>query len=389
MSQKLIKAIPDYAFDLFNMGLIRLNICSSGGPPTLGWTEWHADSKSFEINIAEKAVDDLSIECLGALIEHELNHISGGHFNIKCNGVDRLISTDIEANWWLQGPKLELLRDAVHQVINPLVDPIDPVIELKQLGLNEKQCYRASILHDMMHVEGDEDECGGNGEAKPGMCGGISKIDDPRAKAIGSLVSIIDPTKDDSLSGMGVLGGNGEFKYQAKDTPKWAKKMQEWARAIVEPCLSEGRKHSRPVWSMREAGLHVPSLKPRWDYKPKMAIVCLDTSGSMWGIVLNQTASAVNFLRQHNIQVRLIAGDTSVQMDEELTNGFPKNLPGGGGTDIVPLYDHAVDKYNPEAIIFITDGYVPRWPKNKKVDILWITLPDAKPPFGTVVFYED
>jgi hypothetical protein len=287
-----------------------------------------------------------------------------------------------------------MLNDAVHKLIDERADLVDPTTELKNLGLNEKQCYRASILHDMMHVEGEEmpGNCVGgvmDGNSKPGMCGGIAKIDDPRAKAIGSIANLVDPTKDGQAMGIGNLMGNGEFKYQAKDTPVWAKKMFEWARAIVEPCLSEGRKHSRPIWSMREVGIHVPSLKPRWDYKPKMAIVALDTSGSMWGSVLNQTASAVNFLRQHNIQVRLIAGDTCVQYDKELTNGFPKDLPGGGGTDIVPLYDHAVDKYNPEAIIFITDGYVPRWPKNKNVEILWITLPDAEPPFGTVVFYKD
>jgi predicted metal-dependent peptidase len=107
----------------------------------------------------------------------------------------------------------------------------------------------------------------------------------------------------------------------------------------------------------------------------------VDTSGSMVSLV-QQVGATIVYLGQHNINVRCIAGDTQVLFDEEIT-AAPMELPGGGGTDIVPLFKRAND-YNPTGIVCFTDGYIPKWPVDPNVPVLWV-IDNVEPPYGEFV----
>lgn len=384
IGQRLVKLIPLEQLPLFRAGLLVVNFPEQGPAPA--WTEWSEERRRFEISILGNVADKIDDEALAALLEHEMNHIACGHFRIKCTGPDRLIAGDVEANGWMQrrGTFDVLEKKLTAALCKPGEDLmlVHPEEILKQLELDPAKVYRAEVIHDLIHAECPT--------ITIGVCGGISQTDDGRAAAIGNATAATSPAGLEWAAGSrwGTGPGDGGLKYMTRPTPPWAEKMMEFARAIVEVALSSGRKHSRPIPALRQLGIHVPGRKPRWGLKPKTACIMVDTSGSMWcGDVLSYTAAAVSYLRAHNVGVRFIACDTRIVMDEELADGLPGELPGGGGTDIVPMFERA-KTHGVEAAICITDCEVPRWPTRPAFDVLWIVPPHERPPFGEIAHYE-
>ncbi|HXK36394.1 MAG TPA: VWA-like domain-containing protein [Candidatus Paceibacterota bacterium] len=370
------------------MGLINFSFPEKGPAPA--WTGWDEKARVFKISILRELAEQASPSLLGMLIEHEANHIACQHFKIECMLPDRLIAGDVEANGWMRRRgTYDPLQKGLSRVLGDgkLVDPVEVLTEL---GLDTERVYRADIIHDMIH-DGELEELIKQLMTGSNMCGGIEHVDDDRAAAIGGVVAAAMPDAEARASGRmwGTEPGEGRFSYAMRPTPPWAEKLMEFARAVIETTLSDGRKHARPIPSLRQLGVHVPSIKPRWGHKPKKACLMVDVSGSMWwGNILGYLASAVKYLRTHNVNVHFIACDTRIVMDEELTDGLPQELPGGGGTDIVPLFDRARE-LKVEAAICVTDCELPHWPDKPPFETLWIVPAGQHVPFGEVAFYSE
>jgi hypothetical protein len=271
---------------------------------------------------------------------------------------------------------------------------------LESIGFDGKHYVPWQAVHERFHELAQEEENGsavpGSGQgaeggsessggfsAPPGggFCGGfeggIPSKDWARSAAIGSIMAgrIIGNPEIRKLYGGGIGAESGNIRLQPAPlpTPPWVSAVQEFARAIVRTVLADRASHTRPQQALRAMGYHAPSMKPRWADFPDTVCLLVDTSGSMMGI-LGQVLPAVEYLRQHNITTRLIAGDTVVTVDEEI--GIGGQLPalvGGGGTDIIPLFRRAED-YTPRAIVCFSDGYVNSWPgaPYDEIDTLWI-----------------
>lgn len=364
---------------LFSNGLLSINAVEQG--PSVGFTYWDKEKEVYSVNIRQDALDTWTDDQLEFLIHHEIGHVILGHFAIECNRPDALIATDISVNYHLRR-------------YDPFIRTFDGIVAedwLKKLGL-EYQSHPVQVLHDILHDDLDEGikqaledfKNGGEG-AGSSMCGGIQITDDPSAVATAIAArGTLSPEEKEALGGQnpGTGSANQRVSSMAGTKPKWAEKLSEFAQNVVELVVSDKRSYRKPSTIAASFGLHAPTRQPSWTYKPDTVLLLVDTSGSMLEYI-KQIGPTIAFLNSHSIKVRVIAGDTRVLFDEELT-APPSTLPGGGGTDIVPLWERAED-YEPKAIVCFSDGYVARWPKDPGIPVLWIMDNNVHAPFGQQV----
>ena len=354
---------------MFTLGIIEAQVVKEGPAPA--YTMWMKGEQQFHIRITQEALDTWTDESLQFLLRHEIGHVVLGHFSFdECKNADAMIAADINVNYHL--------RDGDH-----IIREFGGVVAadwLKELGL-DYQAYPLPVLHEILHNMA--------GEMSNDMCGGVQGIgdEDDMTDASTAALAAKGELSDQEQESIGAKPGTGSanrlVNSLSENRPEWADKLSEWAQNVVELVIAKSRTHKRPSWSYKAYGLHVPTTQPAWVYKPSTVVLLVDTSGSMISLV-QQIGPTIAFLNQHEIKVRLIAGDTRVLYDEETTTP-PETLPGGGGTDIVPLFQHAIKEYAPEGIVCFTDSYVPAWPIDTGIPVLWITDAVDAPPFGESV----
>ena len=364
---------------MFTLGVIEVKVIKEGPAPA--YTMWMKGEQQFHIRITQEVIDTWSTEAIEFLMRHEIGHVVLGHFNFdECKGPDAMIAADINVNYHLRED-------------NDIIKEFGGVIAkdwLKELGL-DYQAYPLPVLHEMLHQKMEQQGGGGSGEGNPDgsdMCGGVQGIGneedmtDASTAALAAKGQLSDAEQQEIGAQPGKGSANAAVHSLSENRPEWADKLAEWAQNVVELTIARNRTHKRPSWSYKAYGLHVPTNQPTWVYKPSTVVLLVDTSGSMIQLV-QQIGPTIAFLNAHDIKVRLIAGDTRVLYDEE-TSSPPESLPGGGGTDIVPMFKHAIEQYTPEGIVCFTDGYVPYWPTDPGVPVLWI-MDNIEAPFGEQV----
>lgn len=113
-------------------------------------------------------------------------------------------------------------------------------------------------------------------------------------------------------------------------------------------------------------------------------VVGLDISGSI------SSAQFAQFMRQvHAIKglsrIKIIETDTCVQSfyDFSLVNNRRNivKLGGGGGTDFTEAFK-AIESVKPDAVLFMTDGFVCGNPKKPSMPVGWILTHDGVNPYG-------
>lgn len=368
--QRVFDVLSPELRNLMVRGWLKLVIHKTKAPqPSIAWTTF--TDKKFNVHLVGPFVDDLSDEALNWVVRHEIYHVILNHFSIKPCGTDLLIASDIQVNWYLQqyvDEMKELDTKLAEFMGTEEAKHVDPYEWLEFLGLTP-QPYPATMLHDLLHEKAEHAES---------WCGGaqVSEEDLLDAQVNAAVVG--------ASTGIGSLAGRESQTITGHMVPNWVRAVEDFARALVHSILADKRTPTRPNKLLQRMGAYVPTIKPRWDYRPDTICLLVDTSGSMLSI-LPQLGPAIGFLTQHNITVRLISGDMYVSYDEEVT-APPTSLPGGGGTDILPLFERAAT-YHPKSIICLTDGYVPSWPSDPQVPVLWIT--NSQAPFGSTTSYED
>jgi hypothetical protein len=412
--RKVLAAAPDYVSTLIGSEWLRLEIHTDG--PALAWTRYDKVNNRFVVCFHESAVD-LKAQALQVLWRHEIGHVSLGHFQKEpCNGSsvenemnpsransEMLVGSDIHINSYIgdkqsmreigakamalgetQGVKREQMEGEGY---------VDPDQWLPKIGLEAGGEYPYEVIHAALHQFLDEQQqqqggsgsgSGGGDGQQMGACGGIEQVDDPSGMAEASASVVAGVASEGGEDGVSERWGSGSsmglVRLQQSELPEWLTALENFARSIVEVVLANKRSHARPQEVYKAYDIHIPTLRPRWDYQPAQVCFLVDTSGSMLH-ELRYVAPVIDYLAKHNITTRLIAGDTRVTFDEVVTS-VPEGLVGGGGTEITPIYDRALE-YEPESIVFFTDGYVPKWPKDVGIPTLWVGCQE-KPPWGSV-----
>lgn len=161
----------------------------------------------------------------------------------------------------------------------------------------------------------------------------------------------------------------------------WTDVLRDFMTKIVK---------ARDSWSRRNRRLNSIYLPTRRSTEMGPIIFIPDTSGSMWGDDMEKICSEMSHCAQQTRpeNIRVVWADTRVageQVFDPVEFAFSKLVPaGGGGTDMrVPL--KYVERYNPQVVVLMTDGYTP-WPdREPPFPLIVICTTDQKCPVGQVI----
>jgi len=118
----------------------------------------------------------------------------------------------------------------------------------------------------------------------------------------------------------------------------------------------------------------------------------LDTSGSITDEILQTFLSEAQAMLETITNVKLIVADCDAEIQQitEYEAGETiqtHNFKGKGGTDFRPVFE-LTNEYQPDVIVYITDGYG-RFPEETPIiPTIWVLTTDEKPPFGEIIRIE-
>jgi predicted metal-dependent peptidase len=158
---------------------------------------------------------------------------------------------------------------------------------------------------------------------------------------------------------------------------------RNWREELSEFFSSTTRS---PETTWTKVSRRVSSLPGKRKEPEAKVAVCVDTSGSISGALLNdfmRECRAISALR--GFTVILISGDAEVTGVFEASDGdtWPLTLTGGGGTSFIPCINKALD-FEVDCIVYCTDGDG-TYPLECPVPVLWVMTSDKKVPFGKLI----
>jgi len=178
-----------------------------------------------------------------------------------------------------------------------------------------------------------------------------------------------------SLMPDGIKRVVGEATAPPRD---WKAELARFVHAMRKADEHTWTRLSRRVWGL-----------PGWSRDIETRIViCIDTSGSIIGRVMNAfVAECRAILEISGVTAIVISSDATVNQVIQPGEPFPVELVGGGGTNFAPALKEA-ENHEPNGIVYFTDGDG-AFPKECSVPILWaLTKPHAV-PFGEKILLEE
>lgn len=131
-------------------------------------------------------------------------------------------------------------------------------------------------------------------------------------------------------------------------------------------------------------------------------VVAVDTSGSISNEELTKFTSETHSILTSVASVKMILIDCDIKIQNivEIENGQSLDgtkLPwegrpwtGRGGTSFIPVFEHVEEQgWNPELLIYFTDGYGSFPTSEPMYPVVWIMTTDLQPPFGEIVEYTE
>ncbi len=189
-------------------------------------------------------------------------------------------------------------------------------------------------------------------------------------------------------------GSNGVLRNFA-DIPKiktpWERHLRDFLIARLMPELeSSWHRPSRRTLSMSE---FMDFAEAGLDRKKgiKMIGIVVDTSGSITDSILKRFMGEINaILEKTGAECILMDCDDQVHQVRRFRGHIPANYKpkGGGGTSFVPAIDE-MKKYNPDALVYLTDTYgeFPSTPPS--FPVLWATWTEGQVPWGRRIIIND
>jgi predicted metal-dependent peptidase len=269
-----------------------------------------------------------------------------------------------------------------------VVLPDGALIDEKYRGLNS-----AEVFNLLPQQEGGKGGGGGDGE-------GFDEHDWEGADGLNDeekteLAKEIDQAIRQGAILAGKVGGNIDRSFTDLMSAKvdWKEALREFVSSV-----SQGKDDStwrKPNRRWLQHDIYMPSTVSE---SMGRVVVAIDTSGSIWGEVLNRFISEVASVMQNMNpeQVDLLYWDCNVaghevyglnDADRMTSSTKPK---GGGGTSpsCITAYmrKHKID---PVCAIILTDGYVGNdWGGTWNCPTLWTITSDIKSPIGQTIKIE-
>jgi predicted metal-dependent peptidase len=196
--------------------------------------------------------------------------------------------------------------------------------------------------------------------------------------------------------GQGGAGLDRELGDLLAPKVDWREVLREFVKATcANKDTSSWRRVNRRFLS---TGTYMPSMIGE---KVGHLVVAIDTSGSIGGPELDEFLSEVKGIAEEVSPecVDLIYWDGDVAAHEKYEGAAVSNIVsstkprGGGGTDPSCVSKYLKDEaIKPEAIIVLTDGYVPNWGSDWTAPIMWVISggnTSAVAEHGKTIYLED
>jgi len=311
-----------------------------------------------------------------------------------------------------------LANSAMDYVINLMLKDLDPnesVIAMPRLqeavgkhkkgdfmgliderfrGMNTKQVF------DILKQEKQEDDGDGEGDGFDDHdWEGAQNLTDEEKKELAREIDqairqgLIAHQKHIGNGGAGLDRELGELLAPKVD---WREVLREFVKATcANKDTSSWRRVNRRFLS---TGTYMPSMIGE---KVGHLVVAIDTSGSIGGPELDEFLSEVKGIAEEVSPecVDLIYWDGDVAAHEKYEGAAVSNIvsstkpKGGGGTDPSCVSKYLKDEnIKPEAIIVLTDGYVPNWGSDWTAPIMWVISggnTSAVAEHGKTIYLED
>ncbi len=172
--------------------------------------------------------------------------------------------------------------------------------------------------------------------------------------------------------------------YVARTIEEATAPTKDWKDELAR-FIHSTRKSDTRTWT--RLSRRIPGL-PGWSREIETRIaVCIDTSGSIVGPVLNAfVAECRAILDLSGVTAIVISADAAVSQVVQPGDPFPVELKGGGGTNFAPALKEA-ENYEPNGIVYLTDG-CGMFPKGSQYPVLWALTQPCKVPFGEKILLE-
>lgn len=263
------------------------------------------------------------------------------------------------------------------------------IINSRYINAKYKGWSSERVYADLPDDKNDDDQ---KKNDDPGGCGGVVSPRDengnPRGPghnqaaeqaAASDVAAATKMAKD-----VGTLPGCFEEMFPEPGTPK-----VDW-RQILPRFLQQnaGIPHdstwAKPNRRFIHQGIYLPSMDHQNDCT---IVVIMDTSGSMDSPEFSACIAEVNEIMEviRPKEIVFIQCDATIQEVKVLETGEPlrSTIKGRGGTDFNPPFDYLKqERIDPDAILYLTDGYGNFPPAPPKAPVLWCMTTEVVPPWG-------
>ena len=247
------------------------------------------------------------------------------------------------------------------------------LIDERFRGMNTKQVF------DILKQEKEEDGDGeGDGFDEHDWEGAENLTDEEKKELAREIDQAIRQGLLAHQKSMGKGAGGLDRELGDLLAPKvdWREVLREFVKATCSAKdASSWRRVNRRFLS---TGTYMPSMIGE---KVGHLVVAIDTSGSIGGPELDEFLAEVKGIAEEVYPevVDLIYWDGDVAAHEKYSGAEVSNIvsstkpKGGGGTDPSCVSKYLKDEnIKPEAIIVLTDGYVPNWGDEWTAPIMWV-----------------
>ena len=266
--------------------------------------------------------------------------------------------------------------------------PEGALIDEQFRGLNSAEVFKRL-------PDDDGSECGGGGSLDEHDWENAQSMSADEKEA---LAKEIDSAIRQGSILAGKVGGNIDRSFNELLSAKvnWREALREFVSALCKG--NDESTWAKPNRRWLQHDIYMPSS---FSETMGRVVIAIDTSGSIWGSVLNRFISEVaNLMENVNPeQVDLLYWDSKVAGHEVYGLGEAQNMttstkPKGGGGTSPSCITQYIKTHNiiPECVIVLTDGYVGNdWGGQWNAPVLWVLVdnPSTTAPNGSTIHLKD
>lgn len=285
----------------------------------------------------------------------------------------------------------QLANQAADYVINILIKDIEKqdssLVKLPASGLYSER-FRGMDTKQVFDLL-KKDKEGGKGSG--GECMDEHEWGAVSPEEMEELGKEIDQALRQGALLAGKMGGEQSRALGDLTNPQvdWREQMREFMSAVAQGKDDSTWRKPNRRWVAQD--IYLPSSISE---SMESLVVFVDTSGSIFGPVLDAFMSEVRGICEHvkpqllhfievdaSVQSHEIYDETTLHLIEQ-----KRELKGGGGTDMRVVFNYLEEhKIQPAAVIGLTDGYTP-WPESIAFPTLWaITDRSITAPVGSSI----